>query len=456
MVRELHGAGLEVILDVVYNHTAEGNHLGPTLCFRGIDNPAWYRLTPEDPRLYDNWTGTGNTLNMASPEALTLVMDSLRYWVEEMHVDGFRFDLATVLGRTHMNFDPLGGFFGAAVQDPVLRDVKLIAEPWDVGPAGYRVSGFPARFAEWNDRYRDAVRDMWRGAGGVLGEFAHRITGSSDFYERAGRKPTAGVNFVTSHDGFTMADLVSYDVRRNHANGEDNADGHGDNRSWNSGTEGPTTDPGINRLRIDRTRAMLATLMLSQGIPMLLGGDEIRRSQGGNNNAYNQDNEISWYDWSRPDEELYGFVRSLIRLRREHPTFRRTMWLHEDVDSATDRVAWFTPVGEEMTVDDWHDPAARSVALHLPGDVIHASEGLVADDDFYLAINATERAESFSIPALLGPEPWIIEVDSADPPRAGQEVGGTFPVDRFSLLVVRRPWAPPGDRSPGIGVAGSG
>ena len=438
MVKLLHSAGIEVILDVVYNHTAEGNHMGPTLSLRGIDNRAYYRLDPHNPAHYLNWTGTGNTLDLGSPVALRLVMDSLRYWIGEMHVDGFRFDLATALGRTHSDFDPLGAFFGAVHQDPVLQGAKLIAEPWDLGPSGYRVGEFPPRWSEWNDTFRDTVRDFWKGTDSTLGNFANAVTGSSPLYESSGRKPTASVNIVTTHDGFTLRDLVSYDERRNTENGEDNHDGHDDNRSWNSGSEGPTEDPEVLEIRRRRTRATLMTLLLSQGVPMLLGGDESGRTQQGNNNAYNQDNELSWYDWSEPDDQLTAFVARLIRLRRAHPTFRRTSWLHEHAAPTHDLVGWFMPSGDEMTESDWNDPAGRDVALYLAGEVVHCAEGTVTDADFLLAFNASFEEISFGVPPSIGTSGWVVEVDSIDDAR-NEAVNNEFAVGGFGATVLKRP-----------------
>jgi glycogen operon protein len=433
MVRELHRAGLEVVLDVVYNHTAEGNHLGPTLCFRGLDNPAYYRL--EDDRFrYVNWSGTGNTFDLSSEPALTLVMDSLRYWVSEMGVDGFRFDLATILGRTESDFDPLGGFFGAVAQDPVLRGAKLIAEPWDLGPGGYRLGGFPRRWSEWNDRYRDTVRDFWRASDGVLAEFASRITGSSDIFEHTGRPPTASLDYVTSHDGFTLVDLVSYEVRHNEANGEGNRDGTPDNRSWNTGVEGPTDDPQIRSMRDRRRRSFLATLLCSQGIPMILGGDELGRTQSGNNNAYNQDNPISWFDWESADPRFLRFVQRLVAFRRGHPSLRRTSWLHEHPRRVDDHVEWFTPEGTPMTVADWNDPLRKTVALYLDGATVHASQGAVEDDDLLLCFNGSFEDVEFRVPEA----GWLLEVDTADDTRSGP-VGPTVQVAALAMVVLRRP-----------------
>jgi glycogen operon protein len=440
MVKALHAAGIEVILDVVYNHTAEGNHRGPTLSFRGIDNPGYYRLDPHDRSLYSNWTGTGNALDATQPLALRLVMDSLRYWAAEMHVDGFRFDLAPVLARTSVHYDPHSGFLGAVAQDPVLRGVKLIAEPWDVGPGGYQVGFFPRGWSEWNDQYRDGVRDYWRGAEKALAGFATRLTGSSDYYEARGRRPTASINLVTSHDGFTLADLVSYNERHNEANGENNQDGHRDNRSWNSGVEGPSTHPAVRALRARRQRSLLATLLLSQGVPMILGGDEIGRTQGGNNNAYNQDNEVSWYDWARMDAGLLAFSRRLVSLRKQHPTFRRTSWLHEHPAPGLDRVGWFTPAGKEMTAEDWQMPFARSVALYLDGRDVHAAAGVLEDADFMLLFNSYEEPIEFVIADEIPVDraPWLLILDTARPEAVEEPVNESVTVAGFALAVLRR------------------
>ena len=434
LVRALHEAGLEVLLDVVYTHTAEGAASGPTLSFRGIDNPAWYRLDPADPARYLNWTGTGNTLDFGKVEPLRLAMDSLRYWAEEMHVDGFRFDLATTLGRTRGPFDPMGAFFGAVVQDPALMGVKLIAEPWDVGPGGYQVGSFPRRWMEWNDRYRDTIRDFWKSTDGSLSVFATRITGSSDLYEGRGRRPTATVNYVTSHDGFTLLDLVSYDERHNHANGEQNRDGHPDNRSWNGGVEGPTDDPAVLALRRRRRRSILATVLLSQGVPMILGGDELGRTQDGNNNAYNQDGPLTWYDWSAVDEEFLEFTRDVVALRRSHPTFRRSAWLHEYGDDQHDHVGWFTPDGSPMTVSDWHLPEARAVGLYLAGAVVHAAGTTTADDDFVLLFNGGPDEVAFLLAD--SPEDWEVALDTTG---TSEMADAAVPVDGFGLVVLRRP-----------------
>src|SRR5437667_2230365 len=360
MVRSLHAAGIEVILDVVYNHTGEGNHLGPTLCFRGIDNPAYYCLQPENPRFYLDFTGTGNTLNLLHPRVLQLVIDSLRYWVVEMHVDGFRFDLATALVRDREGVNMLHPFLQVIQQDPILSKVKLIAEPWDVGDGGYQVGNFPAPWSEWNGKYRDAVRSFWKGDEGRIGEMGYRLTGSPDLYLHNGRRPYSSINFVTAHDGFTLNDLVSYNDKHNEANGEDNKDGNADNRSWNCGAEGPTEDAEVNTLRRRQMRNFLATLLLSQGTPMLLAGDEWGRSQNGNNNAYCQDNEISWFNWTRDEKQnkFLEFTRKLIRFRNAHPVFRRPKFLQgrRIRGSEIRDVVWFNPGGNEMSDDEWTSP----------------------------------------------------------------------------------------------------
>ena len=369
MVKELHRAGIEVLLDVVYNHSAEGNHLGPTLSFKGFDNPGYYRLVAEDQRFYFDYTGTGNTLNMRNPYTLQLVMDSLRWWVTEMHVDGFRFDLASTLARSLHEVDRLSAFFDLVQQDPVLNQVKLIAEPWDIGEGGYQVGNFPPQWAEWNGKYRDEVRDFWRGEDCGVGELAYRLTGSSDLYESESRRPHTSINFVTAHDGFTLTDLVSYNEKHNEANGEDGQDGESFNRSWNCGVEGPTDDPDVLALRAQQRRNLLATLLLSQGVPMLLHGDELGRTQQGNNNAYCQDNEISWIDWSNLDEDLVVFTSAVIALRRDHPTFRRHRFFQgrpirvPGAGPALPDIAWFDPQGTEMTDEQWQEMHARTASV---------------------------------------------------------------------------------------------
>jgi glycogen operon protein len=404
MVRTLHAGGIEVILDVVYNHTAEGNHLGPTLSLRGIDNAAYYRLVDGDPRYYLDYTGTGNTLNARHPEVLRLIMDSLRYWVTDMHVDGFRFDLAAALARGFHEVDRLSAFFDLIHQDPVVSKVKLIAEPWDVGEGGYQVGNFPVLWTEWNGKYRDAVRDFWRGEGTSLAEMGYRLTGSSDLYQADGRRPYASINFVTAHDGFTLHDLVAYDTKHNDANGEANRDGTDDNRSWNCGVEGETDDPVILALRRRQQRNFLVTLLLSQGVPMLVGGDEIDRTQGGNNNAYCQDNETSWYDWHLDEaaEELLSFTRRVIELRRNHPVFRRRRFFQGRPihGSGQADIGWFGPDGHEMTEDEWLARHVQALGMFLNGDEI-AEPGprgeRIVDDSFLVVLNGPEAAK-FRLP----------------------------------------------------------
>jgi isoamylase len=426
MVKALHAAGLEVILDVVYNHTGEGNQLGPVICLKGIDNRAYYRTVEADPRYYMDYTGTGNSLNMRHPHSLMLVMDSLRYWVQEMHVDGFRFDLASTLARELFDVDRLSAFFDIIHQDPTLSGVKLIAEPWDIGPGGYQVGNFPVRWCEWNGRYRDTVRDYWRAEGGTLGEFASRFTGSSDLYEDDGRRPYASVNFITAHDGFTLRDLVSYNEKHNDANGEGNNDGESHNRSWNGGAEGPTDDEFVNAIRGRQQRNFLATLFFSQGIPMLLGGDEIGRTQQGNNNAYCQDNEISWFNWEAVDEGLLSFTRRLIAIHAAHPVFRRRRWFKgRPVRGAgvTD-IAWFRPDGAEMTDSDWQQDHARSFAVFLNGNALRDVDddgNPIRDDSFLLFFNAHHEPVSFTAPAEEYGATWrsIVDTSSATGEGAG-------------------------------------
>ncbi|MBY0279760.1 glycogen debranching protein GlgX [Candidatus Binatia bacterium] len=422
MVRALHAAGIEVILDVVYNHTAEGNHMGPTLSMRGIDNCAYYRLVQDDARYYMDFTGCGNTLNMMHPRVLQLLMDSLRYWVLEMHVDGFRFDLASALARELWDVNKLSAFFDVIHQDPVLSQVKLIAEPWDVGPGGYQVGNFPVLWTEWNGRYRDSVRRFWRGDGGQLSEFATRLVGSSDLYEHSGRRPYASINFVTAHDGFTLHDLVAYNDKHNEANGEGNGDGDSNNHSWNSGTEGPTDDPEVRELRERRTRNFLATLILSQGVPMLCGGDEIARTQQGNNNAYCQDNEISWFDWERAREhgDLLEFTRALIRLRREHPVFRRRHFFQgRSIRGAEVKdLTFLEPNGHEMTDQAWDADFVRSLMVLLGGGSIDemAEDGSrVVDDTFLLLLNAHHGMLTFTLPAPPSGQHWERVFDTVEP-----------------------------------------
>ena len=426
MVKALHSAGLEVVLDVVYNHTAEGNEFGPTLCFRGLDNAAYYRLVDGDARHYFDTTGTGNSLNVRHQTGLRLIMDSLRYWVAEMHVDGFRFDLASTLAREDGGFDVLSAFFDLVSQDPVVSQVKLIAEPWDVGqPDSYEVGRFPALWSEWNGRYRDTVRNFWRGVDGTLSDFATRIAGSSDLYGGSRRRPSASVNFVTAHDGFSLRDLVSYDGKHNDANGEGNRDGSNDNRSWNCGTEGPTSDPGILALRARQERAMMATLVLSLGVPMILGGDEIGRTQGGNNNAYCQDNPVSWFDWSSIDEGMLAFTRRAIAVRKAHPVFRRRRYVTGALGSD---LGWFTPDGRAMADADWTNAWSRSVAVFLEGQQ-YADRGadgrLLIDDDMLLLVNGWWEPVDFTLPATDPGTGWLVELDSFAGTAPGDPQSGT-------------------------------
>ena len=450
MVKTLHQAGIEVILDVVFNHTPEGNHLGPTLSLKGIDNLAYYRTT-QDRRFYMDYTGTGNSLNMRHPQVLQLIMDSLRYWIQEMHVDGFRFDLAAALARELHDVDRLSAFFDLIQQDPVVSQVKLIAEPWDVGEGGYHVGNFPPLWSEWNGKYRDTVRDYWRGQDATLGEFAYRFTGSADLYAETGRRPYASVNFVTAHDGFTLKDLVSYNEKHNEANGEENRDGEGHNRSWNCGAEGPTNDDTINALRAKQQRNFLTTLLLSQGVPMISGGDEIGRSQKGNNNAYCQDNELSWFDWENLDEPLLNLTRNLIALRRKHRIFARRRWfqgrpLH---GTGVKDIAWFTPQAKEMSEEDWKAGFAKSLGVFLNGDAIASTDmygDRVTDDSFYFIFNAHHEPLQFTMPEASFGQNWLKLIDTNDPPRrrdrrkAQQEVpaGGKIEVAPRSLILLQK------------------
>ncbi|GII83479.1 glycogen operon protein GlgX homolog [Sphaerisporangium siamense] len=454
MVKALHEAGIEVILDVVYNHTAEGDHMGPTLAYRGIDNASYYRLIDGDRRLLLDYTGCGNSLNVRSPHALQLIMDSLRYWVMEMHVDGFRFDLAAALARELHDVDRLSAFFDLIQQDPVISQVKLIAEPWDVGPGGYQVGNFPPLWTEWNGKYRDSVRDFWRGSPSVLPEFASRLAGSSDLYASSGRRPVASINFVTCHDGFPLTDLVSYNRKHNEANAENNRDGTDDNRSWNCGAEGPVEDPAVVRLRRRQRRNLLTTLFVSQGVPMLLHGDEIGRTQGGNNNAYCQDNEVSWVDWStlRHEQDLLEFVRTLARFRRDHPVFRRRRFFQGRAPGGADRgdlgdIVWLTPSGKEMTPGDWHSGFGKAMAVFLNGEAISEPGPRgerITDDSFLLAVNGHHEHITFTLP---GPEfapGWQAVLDTADEEpcrddRTGEkwEPGAAVPVTGRSIRVLR-------------------
>jgi isoamylase len=449
MVKRLHAAGIEVLIDVVYNHTAEGNELGPTLSFRGIDNAAYYRLLPDEPRRYMDFTGCGNTLNMSHPRVLQLIMDSLRYWVLEMHVDGFRFDLASALARELYEVDRLSSFFDVIHQDPVLSQVKLVAEPWDLGEGGYQVGNFPVGWTEWNGRYRDAVRAYWKGEGGLIGDLAYRITGSSDLYAHSGRRPYASINFVTCHDGFTLHDLVSYQKKHNEVNGEDNRDGEDHNLSWNCGVEGPTDDPDVLNLRARQKRNFLATLLLSQGVPMILAGDEFGRTQRGNNNAYCQDNEISWVDWTADavDGELLAFVRKLIGLRRSHPMFRRRHFFRgRDVEVAERDIVWLDCAGREMSDEAWEHEHARSLAVRFFGDALDELDnhgGRLFDDDFLLLLNAGGKGVTFELPPSHKDMPWTVLFDTAQPEAPERETcppgdGYSMAAHALALLTVAR------------------
>ena len=447
MVRALHEADIEVILDVVYNHTAEGNHLGPTASFRGIDNAAYYRLVDDDKRYYTDYTGTGNSLNVRHPHSLQLIMDSLRYWVTEMHVDGFRFDLAATLAREFYDVDRLAAFFELVQQDPTVSQVKLIAEPWDVGPGGYQVGNFPPQWTEWNGKFRDTVRDYWRGEAATLDEFAYRLTGSADLYEHTGRRPVASINFVTAHDGFTLADLVSYNEKHNDANGEDNQDGESHNRSWNCGAEGPTDDPAVNALRAQQQRNFLTTLLLSQGVPMISHGDELGRTQHGNNNVYCQDNELSWIDWVHADADLIEFTRSVSALRAAHPVFRRRRFFsglpvrRRGAEGLPD-ISWFAPDGSEMTEEDWETAFAKSVAAYLNGQGIPDLDvrgNRVTDDSFVLCFNAHHEPIEFTLPPAEFGAAWlpVIYTGAAVEPQDTIAAGATVTVDARAVMVLR-------------------
>ncbi|OFT88406.1 glycogen debranching protein GlgX [Corynebacterium auriscanis] len=460
MVRSYHDAGMEIILDVVYNHTSEGNHQGPTQIFRGIDNQAYYRLVDGDEAHYMDYTGTGNSLNVRHPYTLQLIMDSLRYWVTEMHVDGFRFDLASTLAREFHDVDRLSAFFDLVQQDPTVSQVKLIAEPWDVGEGGYQVGNFPALWKEWNGKYRDTVRDFWRGEPATLGEFASRLTGSSDLY--AGRRPSASINFVTAHDGFTLRDLVSYNEKHNEANGEDNRDGESHNRSWNCGVEGETDDQEILKLRDQQRRNFLTTLLLSQGTPMLSHGDELGRTQGGNNNVYCQDNEISWMDWDNADENLHAFTRFLTKLRAAHPVFRRRRFLAGGplgMDVAERDIAWLTPDGRLMNEEDWSTEFGKSLMVHLNGQAIAEPDKhgrKVEDDSFLLCFNAHHESITFTLPRrhnVMHVEPaeeqvWTVVIDTAEdtggrPELTTLQPGDDLEVAARSIVVLQRPLTDP-------------
>ncbi|MDP9402752.1 MAG: glycogen debranching protein GlgX [Actinomycetota bacterium] len=445
MVKTLHEAGIEVYLDVVYNHTAEGNHLGPMLSMKGIDNAGYYRLVDDERRFYYDTTGTGNSLDMRHPHVLQLIMDSLRYWVTEMHVDGFRFDLAATLARQFHEVDRLSAFFDLIQQDPVVSQVKLIAEPWDLGEGGYQIGNFPPLWSEWNGKYRDTVRDFWRGEDQTLAEFAYRFTGSSDLYESGGRRPYASVNFVTAHDGFTLNDVVSYNEKHNEANGEGNADGEDHNRSWNCGVEGPTDDEAVLELRGRQRRNFLATLLFSQGVPMLLGGDEMGRTQGGNNNAYCQDNEISWFDWEGQDGALTAFAARLIALRKAHPVFRRRRFFQgrpihgdESID-----IAWFRPDGSEMNESDWQEGFAKSIIVFLNGDAIDTPDSRgepIVGESFLVLFNGHHEPLAFTIPPPSFGDRWISTVDTADSLREGEQAkaGEQMTLDARSVVLLRR------------------
>jgi glycogen operon protein len=439
MVKALHRAGIEVILDVVYNHTAEGNHLGPMLSFRGVDNESYYRLVPETPRFYMDYTGTGNTLNPVHPQVLRLIMDSLRYFVTDCHVDGFRFDLASALAREFYEVDRLSAFFDIIHQDPILSQVKLIAEPWDVGPGGYQVGNFPILWSEWNGIYRDTMRDFWRGRA-PLRDFASRFGGSADLYETDGRRPFASINFITAHDGFTLRDLVSYNEKHNEANGENNKDGTDDNRSWNSGFEGPASDLQINALRARQQRNFLTTLFLSQGVPMLLGGDEWGRTQGGNNNAWCQDNEISWFNWEQWDQDLLAFTRQLIALRRAHPVFRRTKFFEGKGEQLPD-VWWMRPDGRRMTRRDWDNTESRAIGVFLNGEELRAEtkdgEG-VRDESFLLLFNAHFEDITFRLPARRFGAHWEVALTTGWFEGRRLVPGADVVVETRSIAVLRR------------------
>ncbi|MFI5506037.1 glycogen debranching protein GlgX [Mycobacterium sp. NPDC051804] len=448
MVRALHEAGIEVILDVVYNHTAEGNHLGPTLSMRGIDNAAYYRLVDDDKRYYMDYTGTGNSLNVGHPHSLQLIMDSLRYWVTEMHVDGFRFDLASTLAREFYDVDRLSAFFELVQQDPIVSQVKLIAEPWDVGPGGYQVGNFPPQWTEWNGKYRDTVRDYWRGEPATLDEFAYRLTGSADLYEDTARRPVASINFVIAHDGFTLRDLVSYNEKHNDANGEDNNDGESHNRSWNCGVEGPTDDAEINALRSRQQRNFLTTLLLSQGVPMIAHGDELGRTQNGNNNVYCQDNELSWIDWGNADTELIEFTRKVSALRAAHPVFRRRRFfsgspVRKRGGEGLPDIAWFAPDGSEMSDEDWDSGFAKSIAVYLNGHGIPDLDPRgqrVTDDSFVLFFNAHYEALEFVLPEERFGSAWEPVIDTAaaaDDEAQTHDAEAKVSVDARSVLVLR-------------------
>ncbi|MBL4675149.1 MAG: glycogen debranching protein GlgX [Mucilaginibacter sp.] len=444
MVKALHEAGIEVILDVVYNHTGEGNQMGPTLSLKGIDNASYYRLVDDNKRYYNDYTGTGNTLNAMLPNVLRYIMDSLRYWIVEMHVDGFRFDLAATLARELHDVNKLSGFFEIIYQDPIISQAKLIAEPWDIGEGGYQVGNFPPGWTEWNGKFRDCIRDYWIGADSMLGEFGQRFTGSPDLYQDDNRRPTASINFITAHDGFTLNDLVSYNEKHNEANGENNNDGESHNRSWNCGTEGPTDDTEINKLRDKQKRNLLATLFLSQGVPMLVAGDEFGRTQNGNNNAYCQDNEISWLNWAKADKQLLEFTKRLIQIRKDHPAFRRRRWFQGRPvkGKGLEDIAWFLPEGNEMEEENWNHDFARSLGIFLNGHGLHSVDNTgdpVTDDNFYVIFNAHHDQLEYHIPDVLVSKSWEIILDTSNDeitaqPLAKKEV---INVEGRSVVVLR-------------------
>ncbi len=449
MVKALHKAGIEIILDVVYNHTAEGNQLGPTLSFRGIDNASYYRLMPDNPRYYMDYTGCGNTLDMQQSCVLQLIMDSLRYWVLDMHVDGFRFDLASALARELHEVNQLGTFFDTIRQDPVLSTIKLIAEPWDLGEGGYQVGNFPMGWAEWNDKYRDNIRAYWKGDGGLLGELAQRLTGSSDLYERSGRKPHASINFINAHDGFTLHDLVTYDTKHNEANQEDNGDGNDNNHSWNCGVEGETDDPEINALRARQKRNLLATLLFSQGVPMLVAGDEMGRTQQGNNNAYCQDNEISWLSWElkSQDQELLKFTQRIISLRKEHPLLRRRYFFQGRAirGGEVKDIVWLNPDGSEMSDEDWNQPFSRCLGVHLVGDALIETDWhgqRLIDNNLLLLINSHHENIAFTLPEFEDYSHWDVLIDTVDsigtPELSRYKVGQPYPVHGRALVLLKQ------------------
>lgn len=470
MVKALHAADIEVILDVVYNHTAEGNHLGPTLSFRGIDNASYYRLVDDDQAHYFDTTGTGNSLLMRSPHVLQMIMDSLRYWVQDMHVDGFRFDLAATLARQFHEVDRLSAFFDIIQQDPVISQVKLIAEPWDLGDGGYQVGGFPPLWSEWNGHYRDTVRDFWRGEPSTLGEFASRLSGSSDLYEHTGRRPIASVNFITAHDGFTLADLVSYNDKHNEANGEGNRDGESHNRSWNCGVEGPTDDATILDLRGRQSRNFLTTLLLSQGVPMLAHGDELGRTQRGNNNVYCQDDELSWVDWDLDEARtsLLEFTRKLVHLRREHPVFRRRRFFAGAPDRGGESdlrdIAWLTPEGSHMQDSTWHEEYARSVMVFFNGEAITESDlrgEEIVDDSFLILFNGQPESTVFTLPDADYGETWTVVMDTDHQFVGGEEIQHSTDIKlehRSVALLVRPPTQPidPITQAPAVTSAPAG